>query len=160
MEIVSSTLLDDVLHSVGEKTFPQPKKEKNDIQSEEDDNPDNLENKLTEPLKESLETNSGSKKSLRQSGRTRVLQMLYLGQIAYGTTAKSSRLPDAPKQLSEIFNSRKTPLNLARFTSIRVPQSHIHMVQTLKMLVAKVDNKGNDEPDTPKQAMRRSDWPK
>lgn len=39
-----------------------------------------------------------------------------------------------------------------------MPQSHIHMVQTLRMLETNVDNEGDDEPNTLKQAMYRSDW--
>ena len=151
---------DDVLHSVGEKTFLQLEKEKNDTQSKEDDNPDDLKSELLGPPEKSLETNSGSKESPRQSSRTRVSQTLYLGQITYGTTTKSSRPPNAPKQPNKTFNSREAPLNFARFTNTRIPQSHIHMVQTLRMLVANVDNKGDDEPDTLKQAIRYSDWPK
>ena len=160
LETASSTLPDDVFHSVGEKTFSQLEKEENDTQSEKDDNPDNLKSELSGLPEESLETNSGSKENPRRSSRTRVLRTLYPSQITYGTTTKSSRHPDAPKQPNKTFNSREAPPNLARFTTTRVPQSYIHMVQILRMLAANVDNKGDDEPDTLKQAMRRSDWPK
>lgn len=86
--------------------------------------------------------------------------MLYFGQITYGSIKISSRLLDTPKHPDSNVDSRDTSSRLAQFTSIRVPQSHVHIVQILRLLEANVDNKEDDEPNILKQAMRRSDWPK
>ncbi len=43
-------------------------------------------------------------------------------------------------------------------TSTRTAQSNDYMVQTLIMLESNLDNKGDDKPNTFKQAIRRLDW--
>lgn len=70
LEIVSFILSDDAQHSVGENTSWQPKKERSNFQGQEPDmaNYENLETKLLESSEEPLETTSGSKESLYQSG--------------------------------------------------------------------------------------------
>ena len=162
LETASSTLPDDSLYSVGDNDSQQPEKEGDNSQGLEEDltNFDDLESELSEPPEEPLETNSGSNESLRRSGRNRAPRVLYPGQITYGSTPISSRLLDTPRQSDQNPNNGDMPSSLARFTSTRVPQSHVHMVQTLRMLEANIDNEGDDEPSTLKQAMHCSDWPK
>lgn len=108
-------------------------------------------------MEKSLETTFGSKETLHQSGQTRTPQTLYSGRINYDSTAISNR---SFRQLDQNFYSKDIPFSLARFTSTRVSQSYIHIVQTLKILEANIDNEGNDELGSLKQAMRHYDWPK
>ena len=150
-EVASSILPDDALHSKGGNTSLQPEKEGNNSQGQEQDltSHDDLESELSESPEEPLEISSGREENLRRSGRTRAPRTLYPGQITYGSTAISSRLLGAPGHPDESLDSRDTSSNLAQFASTRVPQSHIHMVQTLRMLEANIDNEGDDEPNTP-----------
>ena len=64
-ELVSFILLDDAWHSMRENTFWQPKKKGSNFQGQELDmaNHNDLETKLSESLKEPLETTSSSKKA-------------------------------------------------------------------------------------------------
>ena len=120
---------------------------------------DDLESELLKPLEEmSLETNSGSIESSRRSGRARAPRKLYPGQITYGSAPISRKLVDNPSQPSSNPASPDTPSSLAQFTSTRTAQSNVHMVQTLRMLESNIDNKGDDERNTLKQAIRRPDW--
>lgn len=74
--------------------------------------------------------------------------MFYPGQINYSSTTISSKLLNAFKHLDQNLDIKDTFSSLTRFISICVPQSHIHMVQTLRILEANVDNKSNNEPNT------------
>ena len=154
---------DDPFYSVGENTSKQPEKEGNDSQDLEQDITafDDLESELSDPPEEEpLEINSGSIEISRRSGRARAPQTLYPGQIIYGSAPISRKLVDNPSQPNPSLTTPETPSSLARFTSNRVAQSHIHMVHTLRMLESNVNNEGDDEPNSLKQAMHRADWPK
>ncbi len=146
---------------MGENTSKQPKEEGNDSQDLEQDLTalDDLESELSDlPEEEPLEINSDSKETSRQSRRARALWTLYPGRITYGSAPISRRLVDNSTQSSLNLNTAETPSSLERFTSTRVAQSPIHMVQTLRMLESNVDNKGDDEPNSLNQAMHRTDW--
>lgn len=52
------------------------------------------------------------------------------------------------------------PSNIAQFKSFWVTQSHIEIVQTLKILERDIDNESNDELNILNQAMHCSNWPK
>ena len=92
-ETISSILPDEAPHPVGDNISQQPEKEGNNSQGQKQDmtNFDDLESKLSEPPEEPLETTSGSRETLRRSGRTRTPRTLYPGQISYGSTAISNR---------------------------------------------------------------------
>ena len=152
---------DDSSYSVGENTSKQPEKERNDSQDLEQDLTalDDLESELSDPPEEEpLVINSGSTETSRRSGRARAPRTLYPGQITYGSAPISRRLVDNPTQPNLNPNTPETPSSLAQFTSTRVAQSHIHMVQTLRMLESNLDNEGDDEPNSLNQAMHRTDW--
>lgn len=106
---------DDAWYLVGEKTFWQPKKERDDFQGQEPDmiNHNNLESELLERPKELLKITFDSKENLCQSGQTQALQMLYPGQITYKSTAISSKLLDGPKHSDQSLDTRDTPFSLA-----------------------------------------------
>ena len=161
-EIASSLLPGDAPHLVEDDSSLQSEKEGKNSQGYEQDmtNLDDLETELSEPPEEPLEINSGSKENLRRSGRTRAPRTLYPGQITYGSTPISSKLLDTPRHSDENPDINDTSSSLARFTSTRTSQSHVHMVQILRMLEANIANEGDDEPGTLKQAMNCSDWPK
>ena len=119
------------------------------------------ESELSEPPEEEpLETNFGSIVNSRWSRRTWAPWIFYSGQVTYGSAPISKRLLEKPSQPNPNLATPETPSNLARFTNTRVAQSHVYMVQTLRMLESNVDNKGDDEPNTLKQAMHCSDWHK
>ena len=119
-----------------------------------------LESELSEPPEEPQNLNSGSTENLRRSDRGRVPRVLYSGQITYGDNLISSRSVNFPTKPTKDPNIADESSSLAKFTSTCVPQSHIHIVQTLRKLEANIDNEGDDEPNTLKQAIRRPDWPK
>ena len=160
-ETASPILPDDSLYSVGSNISKHPEKKKNASQDLEQDMTivDDLESKLSEPPEEmSLETNSGSMESSRQSGRARAPRKLYPGQITYCSSPISRKLLDNRSQPSLNSDSPDTFSSLAQFTSTRTAKSNVHMVQTLRMLESNVDNERDDEPNTLKQALRRPDW--
>ena len=74
--------------------------------------------------------------------------------MTYSANLISSRSVNSPTKPTQDPNITDEPSSLAQFTSTRVPQSHIHIVQTLRKLEANIDNKGDDEPNTLKQAIR------
>ncbi len=119
---------------------------------------DDLESELSEPPEDmSLETNSGRIESSRRSGRAEAPRKLYPGLIIYGSALISKKLLDNPSQPSLNSASPNIFSSLARFTSTRTTQSNVHMIQTFRMLESNIDNKGDDEPNTPKQAVCRPD---
>lgn len=118
----------------------------------------NLESELSKPLEEPLEITSSSKENLCWSGWTQTPQTLYLSQIIYGPTAISSKLLDALKHTNQSLDTRDIPSSLAWFISIHIPQSHIYIVQTFRILKGNVNNEGDDKLSTLKQAMHCSYW--
>ena len=84
--------------------------------------------------------------------------MLYPDQITYGSIPISRRLVNNLTQSNLNPNTAETPSSLAQFTSTRIAQSHIHMVQTLRILEFNMDNEGEDKPNSLNQAMYCLDW--
>ncbi len=145
---------------MGENTSKQPEKGENDYQDLEQHITafDNLESKLSDLLEEEpLEINSGNIEISRQSRQARAPRTLYPGQIIYSSALVLRKLVDNPSQSNPNLTTLKTLSSLARFTSTCVAQSHIHMVYTLRMLESNVNNEGDDEPNSLKQAMHRID---
>ncbi len=87
----------------------------------------------------------------RQSKRNRTEQVLYPGQIVYG----SGPLPKVNAKATEVGQSSSS----ANFVSLHTAKSHEHMVRVLRILSSNVDNEGADEPASVKEAMVRHDWP-
>ncbi len=120
---------------------------------------DDLESEVSDPPEEKpLEINSGSTVTTRRSERARAPRTLYPGQITYGSAPISRRLVDKPTQSNLNPNTPEISSSLARFTSTRVAQSRIQMVQILRMLESNIDNEGDIEPNSLNQAMHRTDW--
>lgn len=86
--------------------------------------------------------------------------MLYLGQIIYGSAPIARKLVDNCSQPNSNLTTLKISSSLAQFTNTHVVQSHEHMVQILRMLEFNVNNAGDDQPNSPKQAMYHTNWPK
>ena len=91
--------------------------------------------------------------------RARAPQTLYPSQITYGSAPILRKLLDNPGQPSLNSASPDTPSSLAQFASTWITQSHVHMVQTLRMLESNLNNEGDDKPNTIKQAICRPDLP-
>ncbi len=155
-------LPENSFHSMGDNTPEQPEKKSNSFQNSDQDlaNLGDLESELSEPPEEPQNFNSGNTENLQQSDRGRVPPLLYYGQITYGANLISNRSVNSSTKPTQDLNITDEPSSLAQFTSNYVPQSHIHIVQTLRKLEANIDKKGDDEPNTLKQAIRRPDWPK
>ncbi len=68
------------------------------------------------------------------------------------------KLLDNPSQSSFNVPSPDTLSSLTHFISTQTAQSKVHIVQTLRILESNIDNEGDDEPNTLKQAIRRPDW--
>ncbi len=117
-----------------------------------------LRSKPSEPSEKPQNFNSGRTENLRRSDRGRVSRVLYPGSITYGANLISSRSVNSPTKPTQDPNITDEPSSLAQFASTCVPQSHINIVQTLGKLEVNIDNEGDDEPNTLKQAIRRTDW--
>ncbi len=87
----------------------------------------------------------------RRSKRNRTEQVLYPGQIVYGSGPLSKVNAKAP----EVGQSSRS----ANFVSSNTAKSHEHMVRVLRMISSNVDNEGVDEPASLTEAMARHDWP-
>ncbi len=98
--------------------------------------------------------------SSRQSSRAQAPRTFFSGQITYGSAPILRKLLDHPGQ-PRLNPARPDILSsLVQFASTRIAQSHVQMVQTLRMLESNLDNEGNDKPNTIKPAIRRLDWTK
>lgn len=107
--------------------------------------------------KKPLKINSGNIETSRQLKQARALLILYSSQISYGSTPISKKLLDNPNQLNPNLAIPEISSSLVQFTSIYVAQSHIHIVQILRILESNMNNKGDDKPNILKQAMHYSD---
>ena len=83
--------------------------------------------------------------------------MLYPGQITYGSAPISRKLLDNPSQLSLNPARSDKSCSLAQFAITRIAQSHVHMVQTLRMFESNIYNQRDGKPNTLKQAIRYPD---
>ena len=135
-ETTSPLLLDGSLYSAGDNIPKKSEKGRNGSQDLEQDLTtfDDIKSVLSELLiKESSETNSGNIKSSRRPPWTRAPQTIYPSQITYGSAPISKKLLDNPGQPSLNPASPDTLSSLAHFVDTQIAQSHVHMVQTLRM---------------------------
>ncbi len=103
----------------------------------------------TEPALTSVPDNIESPP--RRSKRNRTEQVLYSGQIVYG----SRSLPKVNAKAPEVGQSSSS----ANFMNSSTAKSHKYRVRVLRMFSFNVDNEGADEPASLKEAMARHDWP-
>ncbi len=83
--------------------------------------------------------------------------MLYPGQITYGFAPISKKLLDNLSQLSLYPARSDKSFSLAQFAITRIAESHVHMLQTLRMFESNIDNERDGKPNTLKQAIRHPD---
>lgn len=87
----------------------------------------------------------------RRSGRIQTLQK------QKGTVDRfNDDYYDPTKPISRLAAASKTPKDA---NILRTPKSHRHMVQVLTMLSNGIDDAGDDEPQSLKEAMKSSSWP-
>lgn len=116
---------------------------------------DDLKSELSKPSNEPENMSLGIIENSRQFSRARIPQMLYLSQVAYSLNLISSQTLSFFIQPDQNLEYTNTASKIAQFTNTCVFWSNIYMIQTLKMLEANINNKGDDEPRTLKQTIRR-----
>ncbi len=152
----------EIIHPVEKNSSIHPYLAENDSKVIEQDITtfDDLESKLSEPTEEPLEIAPISVELPRRPERTRAPCILFPGQISYDSALISRELLNDTSQPDSNLENLDASSSSARCTSTCAAKSHAHLVQTLRMLESNIDNEGQYEPGTLKQAMCCSDWPK
>ncbi len=149
----------EIIHSVEKNSSVQLDLAENDSKVIEQDITtfDDLESELSEPPEEFLEMALISVEPPRRPERAQAPRILFPEQISYGSSPISRELLKDTPQTDSNLESLDASSSSARFTSTHVAKPHAHLVQILRMLESNIDNEGQDEPGTLKQAICCSD---
>lgn len=149
-----SSKLNNFTYSVGNNISKQTEKKSDDSQNLKPNiiAIDNFESKLLDPPeKEPLQINFGSIKSSCQLTQAKNPPKFYSSQITYDSTPISKRLLNNSSQSYPNLAIPKTIFSLAQFIGTCVSQSHVYIIQILKILKFNIDNKRDDKPNTCKE---------